>query len=150
MKSLSPRPPLPLSATLTKEEAATIIQSFFRGYLARREGKAQLFRTWQRKVWEERRAVNKIKTFWKSKQSPTHQKPSETDRTQEGDEVGNVEECEKEEEHKEEEKAGSEGGTEEGEYKEQEMNLSGTEGTGDREVLGAETDEGENSITGVN
>lgn len=95
MKSLSPRPPLPLSATLTKEEAATIIQSFFRGYLARREGKAQLFRTWQRKVWEERRAVNKIKTFWKSKKSPTHQKLSETDRTQEGDEVGNVEECEK-------------------------------------------------------
>lgn len=61
----SPRPPLPLSATLTEEEAAIIIQSFFRGYLVRREQKAQLFRTWQRNVWEERKAATKIKTFWK-------------------------------------------------------------------------------------
>ena len=39
-----PRPPLPLSATLTEEEAAIIIQSFYRGYLVRREADAQLFR----------------------------------------------------------------------------------------------------------
>ena len=59
----SPRPPLPKSATLTEEEAAIIIQSFFRGYLVRKEEKAQLFRRWQRGLWEERMAANKIKQF---------------------------------------------------------------------------------------
>lgn len=56
---------MPLSATLTEDEAATIIQSHYRGYLVRRQPKAQLFRTWQRKVQEERKAAEKIKTFMK-------------------------------------------------------------------------------------
>ena len=40
----SPRPPQPLSATLTEEEACTIIQAHFRGYRGRRLPEAQLFR----------------------------------------------------------------------------------------------------------
>ena len=50
---------------MTEDEAATVIQSFYRGYLVRREQKPQLFRTWQRKVWEERKAASKIKNFLK-------------------------------------------------------------------------------------
>lgn len=40
----SPRPPLPLSATLTEEEAATIIQAHYRSYLVRKNPEGQLFR----------------------------------------------------------------------------------------------------------
>ncbi len=40
----SPRPLLPLSATLTEDQAATIVQAVFRGYLARKQENAMLFR----------------------------------------------------------------------------------------------------------
>lgn len=50
---------------MTEDEAAIIIQSFYRGYLVRKEQKPQLFRSWQKKVWEERKAAVKIKTFFK-------------------------------------------------------------------------------------
>ena len=71
---------MPLSATLTEEEAATIIQAFFRGYLVRRDQKAQLFRTWQRNVWEERKAAEKIKTFWKKKSTTRTPNPDKLER----------------------------------------------------------------------
>lgn len=75
---------MPLSATLTEDEAATIIQSHYRGYLVRRQPKAQLFRTWQRKVQEERKAAEKIKTFMK-KVSSTLAPNISPDRRKEGE-----------------------------------------------------------------
>lgn len=71
---------MPLSATLTEEEAAIIIQSFFRGYLVRREERAALFRTWQRNVLEEKIAATKIKTFWKKVSTLKSPNPDELDR----------------------------------------------------------------------
>lgn len=79
----SPRPPLPLSATLTEEEAAIIIQSFFRGYLERKEERSTLFRTWQQNVWDERKAADKIKSFWKKVSTLKSPNPDQLDRKQE-------------------------------------------------------------------
>ena len=62
-----PRPPLPLSATLTEEEAATIIQAHYRGYCVRCTNPHVVeFRKWQRRLMEEKMAVLKIQKWWRN------------------------------------------------------------------------------------
>lgn len=65
--TLRPRSPLPLSATLTEEEAATIIQAHYRGYRIRcTDPHVVEFRKWQRRLAEERMAVLKIQKWWRN------------------------------------------------------------------------------------
>ncbi|XP_041473831.1 IQ domain-containing protein K-like [Lytechinus variegatus] len=61
----NPRPPLPLSLIWSEVEAATIIQSFFRGYKVRKMEHIQELRQWQ-KEWREENAniKDKVEHFW--------------------------------------------------------------------------------------
>lgn len=67
----NPREPLPLSATLTETEAATIIQSHYRAFVVRKQSEPRLFRDWQRRVEGERKAVQKIQGYWRRNSSGT-------------------------------------------------------------------------------
>eukprot|EP00118_Oscarella_pearsei_P002037 m.9293 g.9293 ORF g.9293 m.9293 type:complete len:179 (+) comp21243_c0_seq1:101-637(+) len=60
-----PRPPLPLSATLTENEAASIIQAYYRGHLTRVQPHVQEFRKWLKNVKKERNAVVSIQRVWR-------------------------------------------------------------------------------------
>ncbi|XP_064618066.1 IQ domain-containing protein K-like [Liolophura sinensis] len=65
-----PRPPLPLSLIWTEEEAALVIQSFWRGYQVRKTPEIQELRIWQREWREENANVTiKVSDFW-AKQMP--------------------------------------------------------------------------------
>lgn len=71
-----PRPPLPMSLIWTDEEAALIIQSFWRGYLVRREQDVQELRVWQREWREENCGIqHRVTEFW-DKQMPEQPTPS--------------------------------------------------------------------------
>ncbi|KAK3784066.1 hypothetical protein RRG08_025259 [Elysia crispata] len=65
-----PRPPLPKSLIWTDEEASLIIQSYWRGYVVRREPDVQELRVWQRDWREENRGIqSRVSEFW-DKQMP--------------------------------------------------------------------------------
>ncbi|XP_025909740.1 IQ domain-containing protein K [Nothoprocta perdicaria] len=59
-----PRPPLPLSLLLSRKEASRIIQSFWRGYLVRRNPEVKLLRQWQKQLREEKNVIQNLKEFW--------------------------------------------------------------------------------------
>eukprot|EP00731_Ephydatia_muelleri_P029300 Em0020g944a len=65
----NPRPPLPLSATLTEDEAAMIIQSFYRAYRVRCWPDVAQLREWQRGFRKEVEAIIKIQRFWRSRKT---------------------------------------------------------------------------------
>lgn len=67
-----PRPPLPLSLLWTEEEASLIIQSFWRGYRARKDPEIQELREWQKMWLEDKENVSKkVNEFW-DKKMPNH------------------------------------------------------------------------------
>ncbi|XP_033106688.1 IQ domain-containing protein K-like [Anneissia japonica] len=66
-----PRPALPLSLIWTEEEAAIVIQSFWRGYLVRRQEEVQELRVWQKELRDENEDIRrKVENFWRVHETP--------------------------------------------------------------------------------
>lgn len=67
-----PRAPLPKSLLWNEEEAALIIQSFYRGYRIRRQPEIQELRQWQRDWRESNRNIHEVvEDFWRQHTSPS-------------------------------------------------------------------------------
>jgi hypothetical protein len=66
-----PRAPLPKSLLWTEEEAALIIQAFYRGYRVRKQAEIQELRQWQREWRESNRNIHDVvENFWRQHTSP--------------------------------------------------------------------------------
>jgi len=68
---LYPRAPLPKSLLWSEEEAALIIQSFYRGYRVRKQDEIQELRQWQHEWRESNRNIHDVvEDFWRQHTSP--------------------------------------------------------------------------------
>ncbi|XP_064415210.1 IQ domain-containing protein K isoform X4 [Latimeria chalumnae] len=67
---LSPRPPIPLSLLISEEEAALLIQAFWRAYRVRCDPEIQELRVWQKQLRDEKRGMKKkLLEFWAKQQA---------------------------------------------------------------------------------
>lgn len=66
-----PRAPLPKSLLWSEEEAALIIQSYYRGHRIRKQPEIQELRQWQREWRESKRNIHDVvEDFWRQHTSP--------------------------------------------------------------------------------
>ncbi|KAM9305019.1 IQ domain-containing protein K [Gastrophryne carolinensis] len=64
-----PRPPIPLSLLLSDEEAAILIQSFWRGYRVRCDPEVQQFRQWQKDHREGKDIKTEVHEIWENEEA---------------------------------------------------------------------------------
>ncbi|XP_014346060.2 IQ domain-containing protein K isoform X2 [Latimeria chalumnae] len=65
-----PRPPIPLSLLISEEEAALLIQAFWRAYRVRCDPEIQELRVWQKQLRDEKRGMKKkLLEFWAKQQA---------------------------------------------------------------------------------